>query len=87
MAPIDFRFTDEEVDLLGVEEHRRWVRERLANGWTPGPKDPARKTTPYLVSFSELPPDIAEYDRMYIREIPNLLAAAGLRVVRDAGER
>lgn len=78
----EFRFTDDEVKSLGIHEHNRWVNERIAAGWTAGPKDAARKTTPYLVPFDELPPDIAEYDLVFVREIPDLLAAAGLRVVR-----
>ncbi|AKK26988.1 hypothetical protein AB431_10205 [Mycobacterium sp. EPa45] len=78
----DFKFTDDEVKYLGIHEHDRWVKERVAAGWTAGPKDTAGKTTPYLVPFDELPADIAEYDLLLVREIPNLLAAAGMRVVR-----
>jgi hypothetical protein len=78
----DFTFTDEEVETLGAAEHARWMRERIADGWTAGDKDATRKTTPYLVPFDELPDDIAEYDRIFVREIPRLLASAGLQVVR-----
>jgi hypothetical protein len=78
----DFTFTDEEVERLGAAEHARWMRERIADGWTAGDKDVTRKTTPYLVPFEELPADIAEYDRIFVRTIPALLAAVGLQVVR-----
>lgn len=78
----DFAFADEEVERLASAEHARWVRERTADGWTPGDKDAARKTTPYLVPFEELPAEIADYDRDAVREIPRLLASVGLRVVR-----
>jgi hypothetical protein len=78
----DFRFTDQELKSLAIHEHDRWMEERIADGWTAGPKDTANKTTPYLVPFDELPPDIAEYDRLFVREIPNLLAVASLQVVR-----
>ena len=81
-APTDFSFSDAEVDSLGVHEHDRWITERIAAGWTSGPKDASRKVTPYLVPFAELPTEIAEYDRMFVREIPALLATAGLQVVR-----
>ena len=81
-AATHFKFTEAEVESLGSHEHDRWVKERVADGWTSGPKDAARKMTPYLVPFSELPPDIAEYDRLFVRELPNLLAAAYLQVVR-----
>jgi RyR domain len=62
-------------------EHRRWMRERIADGGTAGDKDVTRKTTPYLVPFEELPADIAECDRIFVREIPRLLITAGLQVV------
>lgn len=78
----DFTFTDEEVERLGAAEHARWMCHRIADGWTPGDKDATRKTTPYLVPFEELPTDIAEYDRIFVREIPRLLASVGLQVVR-----
>jgi hypothetical protein len=77
-----FTFTDEEVERLAGAEHVRWMHERIADGWTAGDKDVTHKTTPYLVPFEELPAEIAEFDRMYVREIPRLLASVGLQVVR-----
>lgn len=78
----DFSFTDEEVETLAAAEHLRWMRQRIMDGWTAGDKNVPRKTTPYLVPFEELPADIAEYDRIFVREIPGLLILAGLEVVR-----
>jgi hypothetical protein len=78
----DFTFTDEEIEILGRAEHERWNRERLADGWTLGPKDSGFKKTPYLLPFDDLPEDIADYDRMLVREIPAALATVGLQVIR-----
>jgi hypothetical protein len=78
----DFAFTDEEVETMAAAEHLRWMRERVADGWTAGEKDVTRKTTPYLVPFEQLPADVAEYDRIFVREIPGLLVLAGLEVAR-----
>jgi RyR domain len=78
----DFAFTAKEVETLAAAEHLRWMRERVADGWTAGDKDVTRKTTPYLVPFEQLPADIAEYDRIFVREIPSLLVLAGLEVAR-----
>ena len=78
----DFAFSDEEVERLAIAEHDRWISERREAGWRSGPKDPDRKMTPYLVPFADLPPDIAEYDRIFVREIPIFLASAGLQVIR-----
>jgi RyR domain len=83
-AAKDFTFTDEEVETLAEAEHVRWMRDRIADGWTAGDKDVTRKTTPYLVAFKELAADIAEFDRIFVREIPRLLASVGLQVVRTA---
>lgn len=81
-AASEFRFSPTEVETLAVAEHDRWMRERLGSGWTLGDIDTDRKKSPYLVPFSELPPDIAEFDRIFVREIPALLASVGLQVVR-----
>jgi hypothetical protein len=82
-----FAFTDEEVELLAIAEHDRWNRERRADGWTLGDKDIQAKKTPYLVPFEELPSDIAEFDRIFVRAIPAILASAGLQVIRIADKQ
>lgn len=81
---LDFTFTADEVEMLATMEHDRWMRERIRAGWALGDNDAARKTTPYLVPFTELPSDIAEYDRQFVREIPELLGSAGMQIVRLA---
>lgn len=46
-----------------------------------------RKESPYLMSWEDLLiryPKIAEYDRVFVREIPELVASVGLQVVRKA---
>ena len=78
----EFTFGGHEIETLAIAEHDRWMAERRADGWSSGAKDVERKRTPFLVPFAELPDDIAEYDRMFVREIPSLLASAGLQVIR-----
>lgn len=56
------------------EERKRLVEEAKA-----------RKESPYLISWEDLLArysKTAELDRMFVREIPDLLASVGLRVVR-----
>jgi hypothetical protein len=77
-----FEFEHDEVEFLAAAEHRRFCEERIAGGWTPGPRNPAEKTTPYLVEFNKLPKDIADLDRMFVWEIPAVLALAGVQVIR-----
>jgi hypothetical protein len=81
-----FTFTDEEVERLATAEHDRWMNDRRADGWSLGEKDVDGKKTPYLVPFEDLPPDIADYDRMFVRDIPTLLASAGLQVIRASDD-
>lgn len=43
----------------GVEpsaSHESWYLEKLADGWTYGPRDDAEKTHPCMVEFDQLPP-------------------------------
>jgi hypothetical protein len=74
----DFAFTTEELEKLSIDEHDRWWRERLADGWKPIPMPDAedldevnrlleeakrRKETPYMISWEDLLELDAEMDR------------------------
>jgi ppGpp synthetase/RelA/SpoT-type nucleotidyltranferase len=75
--------TTDEVERLAEMEHGRYNAERLLEGWTWSEvKDDDRRTSPHLVSWTELPDDIREYDRQTVREIPEFLAKIGLMVQR-----
>ena len=58
-----------ELGMRGPDpavRHDAWVRARTAEGWTPGPvKDPAVKTTPWLVPYCDLPARARERGRIY----------------------
>lgn len=71
-------FSDAQVEILGRMEHARWVAERELAGWTyaPGPKDAARRTSPDLVPWEQLPPDIQKIDFDFVVAIPRILAAS-----------
>jgi len=78
-----FEFAPQEIEMLARMEHERWVEERLANGWTVGPKDIYSKTHPLLhASYEELPEVEREKDRDAVRGIPELLAEVGLKIKR-----
>lgn len=82
----EFTFTEAEIELLATAEHERWNRERSADGWTlADEKNVERKKTPYLLPWQQLKklyPDIAEFDAIFIRAMPAILASAGLQIVR-----
>lgn len=79
-----FSFTPEEVEALARSEHRRFVEERERQGWryAPGPKDPSRKLSPYLIPWEELDEPTRELDRNVVRLLPALLARVGFRIQR-----
>ena len=62
---------------LAKLEHERWNRTHLLSGYVYGEeKDDIRKTTPYLVPYDQLQPDIQQYDIDFIKGMPQLCALA-----------
>ncbi len=76
------KFTPDEVEVMARMEHDRFVAERFLAGFSAGPRDVARKTSPYLVPWDDLEEKIKDYDRRAVREIPELLASAGFEIYR-----
>lgn len=80
--------SEAEVDRLAKVEHDRWSAERKQAGWVWGPETDREANPPVNkwidVPFEELPPEIAEYDRAFVRELPRALAAAGYEMYRAA---
>jgi hypothetical protein len=77
------RLAETGIELLARMEHLRWNAERILGGWKRGPRDLARRVSPYLADWDELPDEIREYDRASVRAIPDLLARLGMKVVRS----
>lgn len=73
---------EQEVEYLAFIEHRRWVNERLAKGWMPGPRDAEAKTTPFLVPYAELDESVKDFDRQPVRDIVPILEGIGLALCR-----
>lgn len=81
-----FAFTDAELERLSRDEHRRWSRQRRSAGWVYGAaRDDRSRRHPSLVPWSKLSEPERDKDRDAVRNIPAVLAAAGLRVVRLTG--
>ena len=70
----------ELIEYLAELEHEAWMRERVASGWTAGPRSAENKTTPYLVPYSELTEEIKDFDRDAVRNIPKLADRIGMAV-------
>ena len=77
-------FTVAEIEVMAIQEHDRWVNERVTNGWVYGKsKDVDKRISPYIAPWDDIPEDIKEYDRQAVRNMPTILERVGLRIVRD----
>ena len=78
-----FEYRGGEVALLAELEHGRWVDERGRRGWRHGGAyDLEAKRHPDLVPWSALPASRRELDYQAVRDIPAMLADAGLAIIR-----
>jgi TrkA-N domain/RyR domain len=82
-----FAWPDEKLEELARAEHERWVRDLTHEGWkwTSGKKDVDRKLHPLLIPWERLEDSSRETDRVAVRAIPRLLAAAGFEIRRIEG--
>jgi hypothetical protein len=74
---------DPRVELLAKREHARWVARKLKTGWRYGePRDNAKKLHPSIRPWEELSESERDKDRMMVREMPDIVDAAGMTLAR-----
>jgi hypothetical protein len=74
-------FSPDEVEEMGKMEHKRFIDERLREGWRYGTsKDEKRAISPTLVPWEKLSEEDKDKDLNTVRAIPELLAKAGYQV-------
>lgn len=85
--PIDTSDVILPEDLLALTEriaenvHDVWAVGRIAEGWTFGPvRNDAKKETPCLVPYCDLPETEKEYDRNTAMETIKLIIELGYRI-------
>ena len=72
----------ETILKLAKMEHGRWNVERLSHGWRYArEKDVARRRSPYLIPWDEVPADIQRCDIDAIVNLPTRMRESGLEVV------
>jgi len=72
---------EDRVEFMAEMEHGRYLAERLSDGWRMGDvNDEERRINPSLVPWSELDDKIKDLDRDAVREWPELLWKAGLKI-------
>ena len=82
-ADPEFAFTDEEIEELAKAEHERWQRERASRGFRYGPVfDRDELWHPAMVDWDQLDQENREKNRQFVLNMPQVLAQAGLRIVR-----
>ena len=85
--PIDTKNVALPEELLELTEkiaenvHEIWALGRVSEGWTYGEKrDDAKKTTPCLVPYSELPEGEKDYDRNTALETLKVIISLGYKI-------
>lgn len=74
----------ELTEALAENVHEVWAAGRIAEGWVYGEKrDDARKTTPCLVPYGELPENEKEYDRNTALETIKFIIASGYKITKE----
>ena len=66
------------TELVAENVHEVWAASRVAQGWTYGPvRDDAKKQTPCLVPYADLPEEEKAYDRDTAMETLKLIVSLG----------
>jgi len=78
-----FSFSDKEIEMLTIDEHERWMNEKLKKGWVYGAKrsDPDR-IHDCLVHWDMLSESQRDKDRHAIIVLPGILAKVNLKIIR-----
>lgn len=72
--------SDDQVLLLSMMEHGRYVVERLSAGWQSGDREASRRSSPYLQPWEDLDADAKSWDEDAVRNIGPALKRFGYGV-------
>jgi ryanodine receptor 2 len=90
--PIDTSSVTLSAELLELTErlaentHDHWAAQRLAKGWTLGPRDDDKKQNPCLRPYGELPEAEKDLDRTTAMETLKAIVKLGYRIERVGAE-
>jgi len=80
VKPITFNV--DEINIMAIIEHKRWMEEKTEKGWTCGERDDLQKTHPCLVRWDELSDSDKEKDRKTVQIIPVFLASINFEIMK-----
>ena len=70
-------------ESIAKNVHEVWAQNRMAEGWTYGPeRDDAKRQTPCLVPYEELPESEKAYDRNTALETLRFIVSLGYDIVK-----
>lgn len=70
-------------ETIAKNVHEVWAQNRMAEGWTYGPvRDDAKRQTPCLVPYEELPESEKAYDRNTALETLRFIVSLGYDIVK-----
>lgn len=73
----------ELLETLAEAAHKVWMEGKVRDGWKYGPTtDKEKKVHSCLIPYDKLSDADKESDRDMVRGIPEILAAAGLKIVK-----
>ena len=76
---------DQLVEHLAEHNHDIWAKQRIADGWTWGPKrDDGAKHHPDLIPYADLSDGEKQYDRNSVIETLKAIVALGYGIGQQA---
>jgi hypothetical protein len=88
-ATSSIELPDDITEQMAIIEHERWMDLKIAQGYRYGPEridSPPDRRHPDLQHWLDLDEATRDKDRRPMRNMPTLLAQAGLRVTRHGSE-
>ena len=77
-------FDEDSIDYLAKREHNAWYKLKVNLGWKyDSVKDVDAKTNPNLVEWEMLDYDTQELNKRTFRNLPQLCANVGLKIIKD----
>lgn len=76
------RLGEGTIEVLARMEHQRWMAEKLADGWSRGPRDEAGRRHPDLVPWEELPTEEQDKNLKPMRDLGDIVGDAGFRIIQ-----
>jgi hypothetical protein len=76
-----FTYRQDDLEAMAQDEHKRWMRERLRDGWRYGEvRDNEAKLHPSLVAWEHLGEEDRQKDRDVLLNLPKLMEQIGFEM-------